>query len=225
MTSEIAVRGDQILTTLTVREDQTYWTDGQITGLRHIGLEKASPADLSVFFHQVKRTGLDPFARQIYMIERWTKDGPKQTIQVGIDGFRLIGHREATRLHQKIGMTEPTWCDANGKWFPVWNPAWGVPLAAQVTLRRDGESFTATALFDEYKQVKKDGNLTMMWAQRPAGQIAKCAEALAWRMAFPQDLSGLYIEEEFQHENVERPTPIEAVTIEDLTQTPEAGES
>jgi hypothetical protein len=69
-------------------------------------------------------------------------------------------------------------------------------VAAKVTVWRDGEPFTAVAMFEEYKQLKSGGRLNSMWEQRPAGQIAKCAEALAWRMAFPQDLSGIYSDDE-----------------------------
>src|SRR5690606_15891082 len=146
-----------------------------------------------------------PFARQIYMIGRKTFDQRqdrwvvKQTIQTGIDGYRLIGRRAADRARQSISVGAPEWAREDGTWVPVWSAQWGTPMAARVTIKRNGEPFTAVALFDEYKQVKRNGDLTQMWAQRPAGQIAKCAEALAWRMAFPQDLAGVYVEDEMQH--------------------------
>lgn len=214
--SELVVHQSQ--TTLAIQPEQTQFTDKQVTMLRHIGVEKAKDADLQVFFHQCQRTGLDPFARQIYMIERWSKDGPKYTIQTGIDGYRLIGRRAAQLAKETISVKQPLWAHPDGGWRDVWLPAWGMPGAAKVTILRGGEEFVAVALFEEYKQTKRDGGLTQMWAQRPAGQIAKCAEALAWRMAFPQDLAGIYTDTEMdQADNRPRsPQP-----VQDLGEAPQ----
>lgn len=207
MTAELVVHAPQA-TGLSIQPEQTGFNDQQIATLRHMGVEDASPADLAVFFHVAKRTGLDPFARQIYMISRKSRGEVKQTIQTGIDGYRLIGRRAADRTHEAISVSAPEWAHPDGGWRPVWSSAWGMPVAARVTITRGGAPFTAVALFDEYKQTKFDGGLTAMWAQRPAGQIAKCAEALAWRMAFPQDLAGVYVEDELQHAESERPAPV-----------------
>lgn len=202
-TTDLTTTGQQS-TALAIDGQQVQFNDAQVAALRHLGVEGASQGDLDVFFHVVKRTGLDPFARQIYMLSRRTRDADgnwvsKQTIQTGIDGYRLIGRRAADRAGVKIRVSPPEWCTREGEWRPVWSEQWGLPLAARITIHRDGEPFTAVALFDEYKQAKRDGALTSMWAQRPAGQIAKCAEALAWRLAFPQDLAGLYVEDELHH--------------------------
>lgn len=198
---------------LAVSAEQEAFTEKQRKALEHIGVENASDGDLQVFFHVCQRTGLDPFARQIYMIGRksgerqpdgsWV-DVVKQTIQTGIDGFRLIGRRAADQRRETISVHAPEWAKDDGTWRPVWVKAWGEPVAARVTILRNGEPFTAVALFDEYKQTKRNGDLTQMWGQRPAGQLAKCAEALAWRMAFPQDLSGIYVEDEM-HQAENRP--------------------
>ena len=204
MSSTELVTHGQASTTLTIDPEQSEFTEQQVSVLRHIGVENASAGDLAVFFHVVKRTGLDPFARQIYMIGRqasenvngqWVKT-TKQTIQTGIDGFRLIGRRAADAARVPISLSAPEWAHTDGTWRPVWVAGWGTPVAARVTIFRDGNAFPAVALFDEYKQMKRDGALTSMWATRPAGQIAKCAEALAWRMAFPQDLASVYSEDE-----------------------------
>lgn len=190
---------------LTLHAEQSSFTPEQVTALAHIGVDKASEGDLRVFFHVCQRTGLDPFARQIHMIGRQVSemgaDGQwrkvtKQTIQTGIDGFRLIGRRAADRAHHKVSVSAPEWAHEDGTWRPVWRKAWGFPVAARVTIHRDGEPFTAVAMFDEYVQTKRDGQPNSMWANRPGGQLAKCVEALAWRMAFPQDLAGVYVDEE-----------------------------
>ena len=73
-------------TALTIAEDQTGFTDQQIAALRQIGLGANTQADVEVFFHQAKRSGLDPFRREIYMITRKTKNGPKATSQTGHPG-------------------------------------------------------------------------------------------------------------------------------------------
>ena len=208
---------------LAIAPEQTRFTDEQRAVLAHMGVENAPDADLSVFMHVCQRTGLDPFARQIHMIGRNSFNSKtngwetKYTIQTGIDGYRVVGHRAADRTKTRITLEAPEWCHEDGSWRPVWSKGWGWPMAARVTIRRNGDPFTAVAIFDEYKQTKKGGDLTQMWAQRPAGQLAKCAEALAWRMAFPHDLAGIYVEEEMQQADnaqpaqTERPRGLDAV--------------
>ena len=189
---------------LAIRDDQTGFTPAQIATLRQLGVENATDGDLAVFFHQAQRTGLDPFARQVYMVGRNTKDKSgqwvtKYTIQTGIDGFRLIGRRAADAKHETLEVTDTEWCGPDGKWVDVWlsdQP----PAAARVAIIRNGGRFPAVALFREYAQYRKDRDgsqtLTQMWADKGALMLAKCAEALAWRKAYPQDLSGLYTSDE-----------------------------
>ena len=182
---------------LAIASDQTFWSDKQLAALRQIGVENASNGDLAVFFHQVTRTGLDPFARQIYMIVRKEKGQYKQTIQTGIDGFRLIARRASDQRGEVLEYEDTLWCGPDGQWVDVWLKQ-EAPAAAKVTVIRGGGRFPAVALFHEYAGVKYDGGLTKMWATKGALMLAKCAEALALRKAFPQDLSGLYTSDELQ---------------------------
>lgn len=219
-TSAVAVRGAQG-TALSFADGQTEFNQAQVATLRHMGVKNASREDLAVFFHQCSRTGLDPFARQIYMLERWTKDGPKQTIQTGIDGFRLVADRVAAKTGESYGFEDTLWCGEDGQWRDVWLSK-TPPAAAKVTVIRNGNRFPAVALFEEYAGRFKDGNLNPMWASKGALMIAKCAEALALRKAFPQDLSGLYTSEEMQQSDNPAPgtrqRPREAtVTAADFT--------
>lgn len=188
MGNEIAHQGGS---ELALSADQTFWTDKQRAALAQLGVGNASDANLAVFFHQAQRTGLDPFVNQIYMIERQGK----WTIQTGIDGFRLIARRTVDRTGESFGQKPDMWCGKDGQWRDVWLES-TPPAAAKHTVVRNGEEFTAVALFDSYAGRKRDGNLNSMWTSQGPHMIAKCAEALALRKAFPQDLSGLYTADE-----------------------------
>lgn len=176
-------------TELAITPEQTGFNDKQIAALRSLGVQNAPPADVALFFHQAARTGLDPFARQIYLINR----GGKNTIQVGIDGFRVIRDRKGTYQ----GHTEE-WCGPDGQWRDVWLDTKAPPAAARVSVYVKGyvHPVVGIALWSEYAQIGRDGKPQSVWGSKPALMLAKCAEALALRKAYPQDLSGLYTEDE-----------------------------
>ena len=197
--------------TLAINDQQTFWNDNQRAALHQLGVDQASDADLGVFFHQCQRTGLDPFARQIYMIGRKDRGQIKYTIQTGIDGFRLIARRATDASRGTLGYEDTLWCDESGQWTDVWLKR-EAPAAAKVTVIRNGERFPAVALFTEYAGYKYDGGLTKMWADKGALMLAKCAEALALRKAFPHDLSGLYTTDEMQQADNGQQAPQQAVS-------------
>ena len=198
---------------LALQSDQAWWDNRQMAALQQMGVDNASDGDLLVFLHVSQKTGLDPFARQIYMIGRNTKDPrtnqwvTKQTIQTGIDGFRLIARRAADRVGESLEYDDTLWADEEGTWRDVWLKKVTPPTAAKVTVLRNGRRFSAVAVYSEYVQTNRNGDPNTMWGRMPANQLAKCAEALALRKAFPQDLSGIYAEEEMGQ--ADRPGPVE----------------
>jgi phage recombination protein Bet len=140
----------------------------------------ATNDELELFLYQAKRSGLDPLARQIYFVKRKGRG----TIQVGIDGLRLVAERSGNYAGsddaELAGMTEQ-----------------GYPESAKVTVYKmvQGQrcAFSATARWGEYYPGDEQG---FQWRKMPCVMLSKCAEALALRKAFPADLSGLYVHEE-----------------------------
>ena len=152
--------------------------------------------EFALFLYVAKNTGLNPLLRQIHAVKRWDSKLEREAmaIQTGIDGYRLIAER-------------------TGKYAPGREPEFahgedGDLVSATAYVKKmtaDGtwHEVPATAFYDEYVQTKKDGTPNIMWGKMPHSQLAKCAEALAIRKAFPSETAGVQGEEEMgQAENI-----------------------
>mgnify|MGYP002136059980 CR=1 FL=1 len=179
----------------------------QIELLKRTVADGTTDDEFALFMTTAQRLGLDPFAKQIYAVKRPTYDRQrreyidKMTIQVGIDGFRSV----ADRTGQNDGQDGPFWCGEDGVWHDVWlhdSP----PAAAKVVVWRKGSAkpFTGVASYRSYVQTNKDNKPNRQWEQMPDVMLAKCAEALALRKAFPSQLSGVYAPEEMGQADNER---------------------
>lgn len=160
--------------------------------------------DLLMFLYVCKRVGLDPLTKQIYAVFRWdyATGKEKMSIQVGIDGMRLVAQRTGNYAGQD-----------DIKYTPE-DETTTYPTKATCTVYKmiNGQKvgISASARWAEYVQLK-DGKPVSMWAKMPYNQLGKCAEALALRKGFPNELSGIYSDEEMaQSSNVlaDLPKPV-----------------
>lgn len=167
------------------------WTKTQVGLLKRTVAKGLTDDEFLLFMYTCKRTGLDPFIKQIYAIKRYSSDEKNyhMSIQTGIDGYRLI----ADRTRKYAGSDEPV--------FEINPDNHDRPIKATVTVHKmvDGEkcSFTGEARWSEFAQKNpKNGELMGRWVDMGFNQLAKCAEAQALRKAFPADLAGVMTHDE-----------------------------
>lgn len=146
--------------------------------------------EFDLFIEVCRSRNLDPLTRQVYLIPRYdSREGKKVwSIQTSIDGYRSI----ADRTGAYAGSDEATFVETGKK---IGEPAKVRPDTATVTVWKMVQGvrcpFTATARWDEYFQEKSP-----LWGRMPHTMLAKCAESLALRKAFPVQLGGMYTTEE-----------------------------
>jgi phage recombination protein Bet len=157
------------------------WTNTYMKG--------ATPDELTLFANVCKRTGLSPEMKQIYPVPRWDSKLGKNvfSFQTSIDGFRLIAER--TGRYAPGRQADYIYNDKN-------EVISATAYVKKCTLDGTWHEVAVTAFYDEYVQKTKDGHPTQFWDRMPHVMLAKCAESLALRKAFPAELSGLYTQEE-----------------------------
>lgn len=175
-----------------------YFTQDQLNLLTDHIMKGASPTEVQYFGEVCKRVGLDPFKKQIHAVQRWDNQSKRMvwSYQTGIDGYRSI----ANSTGAYAGSDEP-------KFLPA-DESTPNPTKATVTVWKlvagQRVPFSASARWEEYVQLTKENKPNSMWRKMPYGQLAKCAEALALRKAFPERLSGIHTDEEMdQADNVD----------------------
>jgi len=164
------------------------FSQSEIETIKENVAQGATDNELKLFLYQCSRTGLDPLSKQIHFIKR----GGRATIQAGIDGLRAI----AERTGKYAGNDDYIYNDTKTMFEMAGE---GPPKTATATVHKivDGVrvEFAATALWDAYCPQGKE---SFMWHKMPYLMLGKCAEALALRKAFPNDLSGIYSTDEMQ---------------------------
>ena len=193
--------------------NQTF-TDDQVKLIKSTIAKNATDDELQLFLYQAQKTGLDPLAKQIHFVKR----AGQMTIQTAIDGFRAI----AARTGQHAGTSDGIF-DGVAKDKDSYGNEFERPEKASVIVKKIVQGlvteFSATARWGEYFPGAKQG---FMWTKMPYTMLEKCAEAKALRKAFPEDLSGVYTDDEMQQADKK---DIKSVPKPPPAQIPESSET
>lgn len=150
--------------------------------------------------------GLNPAKGQVWARRWYDETLKRETVKIlpTIMGLRTIAHRTG----EHGGSDAPEF---------VYGDDERIPVKASIAVYRlvDGKRrrHVGTVLWDEYFPGFDLGDF---WLKMPCGQLGKCAEAAALRKAFPDEMGGMFIEEELeksrtprdgspQRENIDRP--------------------
>ena len=180
-------------------------------------IPQGCPKSQVEFFALVcEKKKLDPFLRQIHLVERKSKDNfgkwvASYTIQAGIDGMRVIAQRNCKIISYK------RWTEKRE------DDLYGICEIAT----EDRGTYKDELPYQEYVQTKADGKPNHFWVKFPQTMMKKCAEESVLRMMAPEDLSGVYGDDEMMQADGENgktkelPTAKEVKEIQPLGLDPE----
>jgi len=160
-------------------------TEDQKQLVKSIVFPGCSDDELSLYLFECERRGVHPLDRLIFPIKRNDGEGGKRTtFQCSVDYLRA----EAADTGEYDGQDEPEFGPDSTEGHPLW---------ASVAVYKKGLSrpIKGTARWSEFYPGDKVG---FIWRKMPFHMLAKCAEVLALRKAFPKKLAGLYVPEEMQ---------------------------
>ena len=164
---------------------QLSFTDDEQQMIRDSYANGASESEFKMLMGIAVARNLNPLLRQIWFVKRWDSQKKREVwaVQTSIDGLRTIAQRTGVYA----GQDEPEYERSDGK----------IVCAKVRVYRKDWtRPAVGVAYWDEYVQKTKEGHVTKMWGEKPHLMLAKCAEALGLRKAFPEDMGNLYVPEE-----------------------------
>lgn len=184
-----------------------------VYGMLASGSIKPTYEETMLFIHTCKDLGLNPFLKDAYLMKYSERQGA--TIVVGKNAFMkraeshnmyrgfqagLIVETESGAIEQIEGSFVSKSTKVLGGWCKVYREDRENPFLVQVDI-------------NEYIGRKSNGEVNQQWATKQNTMIRKVAIVQCLREAFPQELSAMYVEEEFQKREPV-PTDHEDVTFD-----------
>lgn len=147
--------------------------------------------EIMMFLALCKYQKLNPFLREVYLIKYGTEAA---TMVTGKETFLKRAMKNEKYAGHETGIN----VDGTKAWAKVHLHNYKVPITCEVD-------------YKEYVGLKKDGTPNRMWKSKPRTMLKKVALVQALREAFPDDLGGMYSQEEIN--TVDQLLPVETVTV------------
>lgn len=171
--------------------------------------------EFELYITTARALKLDPRRRQIYALVYGKTDPKKRRMSmvVGIDGFRSVAARSGNYRPDDeapvyldgpkdplnpagiVSVRVRVWKHSHGDWHPIMGEAFWSEYAPIDEEWKEGE--------DGKRRPTGKKKLGGKWGQMPRFMIAKCAEALALRKAWPDDFSNVYEEAEMDRASLD----------------------
>lgn len=160
------------MSNIIVREE---FTPDQLELIKSTVAKGATDDELKLFLYRCKNMALDPLKPgQVHFVKYGNNPG---SVIVGIDGMRLKAARTGKHNGTERGCLYDEAGKLRGGWARVHHKDMKVPVYEE-------------ALLSEYDTGRAQ------WAKMKETMIKKVAEAAALRIAFPDEVGGIHIEEE-----------------------------
>lgn len=220
------------------------YTPTQLGLMKRTVAKDCDANEFDLYMEVARRVGLDPFRKQIYAIvtNKGKKDKRQLVIVTGIDGYRAVANRsgryrpdeDEPEIHYSDALKDPASNplgiekavarvfkqDQDGQWHPIKAAAYWdefAPLIENGRMKDSGEVWEDSGR--PKMEFVGDGTFRLdprksNWIKMGRVMISKCAEAQALRKGWPEDLSGVYVQEEVDQQMIDV-TPSEAIAREE----------
>lgn len=167
------------------------WTGEQKELIKRTVAKDATDDELMLFLHVAAKSGLDPLQKQIHFV----KLQGRPTFIADINGLQARASRESDYrgikhavvyekddfvfdhvTQQVVKHVSNPFGGANGRIVGAW----------AIVTREGMQPFTSLVRFVEYSRD------TQTWRAMPSVMIDKCAKSTALRLAYPEQLGGIY---------------------------------
>ncbi|MGH7639480.1 MAG: phage recombination protein Bet [Candidatus Dormibacteria bacterium] len=190
---------------------------------RTLGNVEMSDDEFTLFMVEAARLGLDPVTHQIVPVMFYSAKRQRQemTIIITITGMRSL----CQRTGKEDGTDGPEFTEDGLNWTKLWMDDDSQPKAARFTIYRKGMAhpYEGVAKWSEFVKKDRSGRVERFWRDMPQHMLGKCAEAVARRMAFSDELQGVYVAEEFGGTTPEQ--AVEAVKSRGVGTAPPAAQA